>query len=413
MSERAHIVCLRLYPLSIPLRQTFRHAAHARRHADPVIVEIELADGTLGYGETLPRPYVSGETLDSVIEAIQDPILDELLGLRPQSFAEALERIEALPTHDELGRVITAARAGVELALLDAYSRHFRKPIEEVFGWLGLAGFGGAGSLPPLRYSGVISADEVKRLRWSVRKMRLFGLRDFKLKVGNENDPERIRAVARVLKLEGASGDAGTRRLGDQETGRGRSNTLRLDSNGKWDVKEAIQVLMQVEDLPIRYVEQPLGREQEADLLTLRETTGVKIVHDESLVTMGDAERLVSMGVADAFNIRISKNGGFLAAIRLAHFARKHGVRYQLGCMVGETSILSAVGRIFLQHVPGVMFAEGSYGRFLLRGDIVSKQVRFGYGGKGKPITGLGWGVDVKKELLLKYTPANVLEMPL
>jgi len=403
MTERSHIVCIRVYPLSIPLRKTFRHATHVRKHADPIVIEIELADGTSGYGETLPRAYVSGETIETVLEAIQDPLLGELVGMRPRTFAEALERIEALPSQDELGRTITAARAAVELALLDAYSKLFGKPIEEVFGWLGLAGFGAAGSLSRIRYSGVISGDELGRLRWSVRKMRWFGLRDFKLKVGYADDVERVRTVAQVLKLN---------RARSASEGRGRL-TLRLDSNGKWKLDEAIAVLQAVNDVAIQFVEQPLDREDEGDLAALKKATGARIMHDESLVTMADAERLAGEGIADGFNIRISKNGGFLAAIRLAHFARKHDIAYQLGCMVGETSILSAVGRRFLQHVPGVIFAEGSYGRFLLGGDVVARPVRFGYGGRGTPMSGLGWGVDVRKELLQQYVRPGVIELPL
>ena len=38
---------------------------------------------------------------------------------------------------------------------------------------------------------------------------------------------------------------------------------------------------------------------------------------------------------------------------------------------------------------------EGSYGRFLLRGDVVRRPVGFGYGGRPKPLPGLGWGVEV------------------
>jgi L-alanine-DL-glutamate epimerase-like enolase superfamily enzyme len=81
--------------------------------------------------------------------------------------------------------------------------------------------------------------------------------------------------------------------------------------------------------------------------------------------------------------------------------------------MVGETSILSAAGRHFLANVPGVRFAEGSYGRFLLKGDVVERPVRFGYGGKVRVMTGFGWGVEVKRELLERYAEQGVLELTL
>ncbi len=58
---------------------------------------------------------------------------------------------------------MNAARAGVELALLDAYSRHFRRDIGEAVGWLGLAGLGSPGSARRVRYSAVLSGGEVRR----------------------------------------------------------------------------------------------------------------------------------------------------------------------------------------------------------------------------------------------------------
>ena len=148
-----------VYPLSIPLRKPFGHAAHVRTSADPVIVEIELLDGTCGYGETLARSYVSGETVSTVVGSIRDVFANELLAFHPTRFSEALEVIDLLPCVDDNGETIVAARAAVELALLDAYSKHFKKPISEAVGWLGLPWFGPPGSTSKLRYSGVVSGE--------------------------------------------------------------------------------------------------------------------------------------------------------------------------------------------------------------------------------------------------------------
>jgi len=396
VQPRSHIVNVRIYPLSIPLRIAFSHASHTRSCADPIVIQVELADGTIGSGETLPRPYVSNETRETVIHAIKETFIEELLAFRPNSFPEALERIEALPAHDELGQVMNAARAGMELALLDAYSRHFNKPNSEAVGWSGLPAFGLPGSLPRFRYSGVLSGGDRKKISRSVRKMRLFGLYDFKLKVGYDDDIDRIQAAGKAL----------GRSLG-------RTTTLIRDTNGAWSLDRAVEILQKTANIPISCVEQPFARSSENSLIDLKRDVDVVIMHDESVVTQADAERLLSLGIGGALNIRISKNGGFLPALRLARFARRNNLMFQLGCMVGETSILSDVGRRFLENVPGVTFAEGSYGRFLLEGDIVRRSLRFGYGGKPKPLPGLGWGVDVERERLAHYTRPGMIELPL
>jgi muconate cycloisomerase len=241
----------------------------------------------------------------------------------------------------------------------------------------------------------VLSGDDPSRFPWSIRKMRLFGLRDFKLKVGYEDDARRVFTVAGTLR----------RSLSKEAV------TLRLDVNGAWSPPEAVNRLAQFREIPLATVEQPFERGRETQVVELKRQVTVPITHDESIVTPADAERLVSLRIADAFNIRISKNGGFLASVRLAHFCRKHDIAYQLGCMVGETSVLSAAGRRFLENVPGVRFAEGSYGPFLLRGDVVDRPVRFGWGGHAKPLAGLGWGVTVRPELLATHAAQGVIEM--
>ena len=145
---------------------------------------------------------------------------------------------------DEQGETILAARAAVELALLDAYSRHFKRPVEEAVSCWG-ARLGRPGSMEKVRYSGVLSG-RTRRLAFKARLMRWYGLRDFKLKVGYDDDGERVRAAARGL----------GRALG-------RTATLRLDANGAWTAGQAIERLSAWDDVPISTVEQPLARGQE------------------------------------------------------------------------------------------------------------------------------------------------------
>ena len=61
-----NVTHLTLWPLSIPMRKRFRHAAAERRAASPLIVAIDLSNGTRGYGETHARSYVTGEQSDVV-----------------------------------------------------------------------------------------------------------------------------------------------------------------------------------------------------------------------------------------------------------------------------------------------------------------------------------------------------------
>jgi muconate cycloisomerase len=370
---------LTVYPLLIPLRHRVSHAAAQRKVADPIVVEVELSDGTLGYGETVPRSYVTGESAGSVLEAIQGTFVPFITGFRAGTFPGALETIEGLPWRDSKNQLVPAARAAVELALLDATLRVFHREVGDVVQWMGLAGFGAPGNLRRVRYSGVVAsaeaADTLRKLRW----MYWAGLRDFKLKVGVEGDHEQLVLVSRYLRRPLAAGRA----------------TLRLDANGAWDVAAAVRWLDDAARAAVSAIEQPLPKGEEDRLPELRDRIRIPIYLDESLVTIDDAQRLIALGVAGGFNIRISKCGGWMPSLNLAALARRNSVQIQLGCMVGETSILSAAGIRFLEVCPGVRWAEGCYGRHLLHADVTVRSLRFGYGGRARRLTGPGWGIDV------------------
>ncbi len=374
------------------------HAASVRTTADPALVRIELQNGTVGYGESLPRSYVTGEDHDSVDAAARDVFAPLLMTCRPESFSEALVVIESLPMADDADRRIPAARATIELALLDVYSRCFERPIGvDVVNWLELTDFGPPGCIDQVRCSGVVATKDPQQAVSTIRKMRCYGLQNFKLKVGSKGQDELLAAVTDML------GPA---------IRRGRAS-MRLDANGAWSLDDAIEHLSRWANLNISHIEQPLARGDEQNLPNLKAHTQWQIIHDESLATLEDAQRLIDLGVADCFNIRMGKCGGFIPSLKLARFCRQNHIDYMLGCLVGQTSILSAVERCFLSCVPNVKFVESNFGNFLLADDIAKPKLRFGYGGRLKPLTGFGWSITVDESQLERFSEEGALQIQL
>ena len=396
MPEPLLIREVRICPLAIPMRLRFEHAAASREVADPVLVRVTAAApyaDLVGWGETLARPYVTGETATSVVSDLVEQLTPRLGDFRPRSFPEALEFLEALPSALE-GRVIQAARAALELALLDLAGQAFRRRASDAAGWLGLPGFGAPGCLARTRFSGMVIGRSRRKLSWLLRAQRFWGLRDFKLKVAVPGWEDRLRWTWAVLR-------------GPLERGQA---TLRVDANAGWTLDEAQDAVELLEHHGVTAIEQPLPDADDGDLPALAEQTGCDLIADESLLDLDDAQRLLAGGVR-VLNIRIAKNGGLLPALRLARAALATGADVQLGCLVGETSILSAAGVAFLEACPSVRFAEGAFGRWLLRADVARRPVQFGRGGRiaARPGFGLGLTVDEAAVERLAAGPATVL----
>ncbi len=396
MSVTLRLRELRIYPLAIPMRFRFEHAAAARSVADPVVVRLGAEppfSDTAGYGETLARTYVTHETAATVIDDIAALFVPHLLSFRATSFEDACEQIEALPYFID-GRLVTAARAAVELALIDLAGKVFRRPARDVaqFVLAGADGVDPARAEPrgePARYSGIVVGSRSWKLAAAVRAQRCYGLRDFKLKVATEGWEERLVATHRLLGSAVQRGQA----------------TLRVDANSGWTLTEAVSVAPFLEKHSVSAIEQPMSRMHDDDLPDLASRTSCALIADESLITVQDAERLIEDGAIRVFNVRIAKNGGLMAALRIAGLVRAARRDLQLGCLVGETSLLSAAGAAFLSANPDVRFAEGAFGGFLLRDDLTDRQVRFRRGGRLKPSAAPGLGVEVSEARLERLCP--------
>lgn len=389
MSSPLRIRHLQVYPLAIPLRVKFKHAAATRSMADPVVVR--LTPGSpyahhAGYGDTLARPYVTGETAETVSEDVLrlfGPLLKEM---DAGSFAEALEFAAGLPFEDD-GRCVTAARAAVELALIDLAGRVFKRRAADLAGWLELPKFHPPGCLAKIRYSGMVVGNSARTQLWCLRAQRCYGLRGYKIKVGVEG------WEAKLERTHGILGGLIRRGVG----------TLRADANGAWTFDQACEALPVLERFGVCALEQPLPPAEDAALPALAERTRMDLIADESLISPEDARRLIDAGGVRVLNVRVAKNGGLMPALQIARLAISAGLDVQLGCLVGETSILSAASAAFLEICPRVRFVEGAFGRFLMRDDVTRRQVRFGRGGRMRFLRGFGLGVDVDESKLERY----------
>jgi len=370
------LVAATLYALRIPFVESFSHSATERRWSDSVVVRVRDEAGTEGFGEGTPRPYVTGEIVETMLDHLTCELWPRVAG-REVPPACNLEALAAFIPETGLAGAIAphASRAALELAVLDCALRR--------------AGRSLATLLPPRRsrvtYSGVIAAGPIARAVQHARQMRAVGLHDVKVKVGFDDDVARVTAVREAL---------------------GHDASLRLDANGAWSFDRAVQVLNAVAPLGIAAVEQPLPRGPVEDLARLRQAIPVPIMADESLVTPADAEALIAGEAVDFFNIRISKCGGLARSLAIAERAAKAGVGVQVGSQVGETAILSAAGRHLAAGLPTVAFVEGSFGTLLLAEDVSVESVRFGHRGEASLLTGPGLGVRVVEERLRRRTVA-------
>lgn len=368
----------------IALRKPVRHASHVRYHNDTLIVRCELSDGSVGWGEGLPRPYVTGESIETVWQHLQQssfrPLADEFQDAREASEMFDAWQLASIPAPDDISPrecFGNSVRCALELALLDAACRSEQLTLGDF-----IASLPEAAEVIQQRnevfYSGVITSMKPRKQWLSAWLMKLFGFRQIKVKVGTEGIEDRD-CLRRVWKIVGPQVD------------------LRLDANEAWTPDEITSRMEPLLPFHPTSLEQPVPHELVAGLARVREDLSIPVMLDESLCCEEDGERAIAGQTCDLFNIRLSKCGGIRSSVRLAAMARAAGLGYQLGCQVGESGILSAAGRQFACNVGGIRYLEGSYDRFLVRETLTNDNLTVGRGGRAARLSDPGLGITVNE----------------
>jgi L-alanine-DL-glutamate epimerase-like enolase superfamily enzyme len=367
------IARVELLTVELPFRFSFGHALAERKSSTNIFVRVGLEDGTVGYGEGVPREYVTGETVDGALTALTERQVPVVLGRELTDPADVPSLLDDVPGTAPSGELDLAARCALELALLDAFGRHFGLSVAH---WLGSA------PTAEVHYDAVLPFSSPKKVAALALVIRALGVRQVKAKVGGDLEKElrSLRVLRRVL---------------------GPRADLRVDANCAWSAEEAIRVIGRLQEVSLSAVEQPVAGEDLDGLRKVTAETEPAIIVDESLRTVEEARTLAEARACDAFNIRVSKCGGLLNSARIAQIAREAGFFCVVGAQVGESGVLSAAGRHLAAQI-GPRYLEGSGGRLLLKEDVTKENVLPGRRGRARTPTGPGLGVEIDEEVLAR-----------
>ena len=308
----------------------FAIATGGMETARAVITRVELADGTVGLGESAPFPAVSGETVESTLDA--------------------LRRVApAVVEHGELTDAMAgaladapAARCGIEQALLDARLRAAGQSLAD---WLppAVTAIETDITLPvaPLTTALAFADDVVGR-----------GFRTLKVKVGRHAPADDLTLL---------------RELHASHPGL----ELLLDANAAYDPTTARELLrgLDAADVPIALLEQPLPREAIADAAALQRETDVPICLDESLRSLADLDVIRAFPELRSINVKTMKLG-LAPAVEILRRAADSGLTCMVGAMVESNLSITVSAALAMHHADVVRHVDLDTALFMRPGPI-------------------------------------------
>ena len=363
------ITQVKIYPVQLPFSADFSHSLRKRSRVKNIVVEVVAERDTLsGYGEGAPRSYVTGESQDSTITSISGFTQKETFPWNLNDVFQIWDFIDSISN----GNKQNAAICAIETALLDLLGKQQNKNIIEFFP----KNF----HTDTVYYGATIPLDNTHRVLELCQLCKKMNINKLRMKMGKdfEQNRETIEIVKDVF---------------------GNDYDLRVDVNGAWNFESALKHFQLFKEYKIKVIEQPMmpGDSTISNLAKRMEKNGFILMADESACTLKDAEKIHLEGYYKMVNIRLSKCGGFRNTLKIIDYLRSNGMKFQIGCHLGESGILSAAGRALSLLCKDAVYYDGCYDEYLLKENITKEDVSFGIGGKGHPLEGPGLGVNINR----------------
>ncbi len=263
-----------------------------------------------GLGEAAPASY-HNETEQTVFAVLGMWDDLNLLGDDPFAIAEIMNRID----HTTAGNC--SAKAAIEMALHDLIGKMCEQP---TFKMLGLSNL----TTPVTDFT--IGIDNLEMVEKKTREAVKSKYKILKVKQGTEYDREIIERVRKIAP----------------------DIPIRVDANGAWTPKQAIEMAYFLAEQGVEFIEQPLPKYAHADdFRFVRERSPLPIFADESVCRAHDVVRLA--GAVDGVVVKLAKTGGLLEALKVIHTARAHSMQIMFGCMIE-----SSIGVTAAAHLSGL-----------------------------------------------------------
>ncbi|MEX2616372.1 MAG: mandelate racemase/muconate lactonizing enzyme family protein [Alphaproteobacteria bacterium] len=291
------IIDVATHVLEAPLTAPFRWSFNRADIRQTVLVEITTDTGLTGWGEC----FGPSRPIAAIIRSFR-PLLVGADALATELIWQTL--YDRCRDQGQKGMPICAI-SGIDIALWDIKGRHFNAPVHRLMGG-------------PLRTeveayaTGMYRRDEGDPLEYLVEEALGYvaeGFKGVKLKIGFdvEGDVAIARAVRQAV---------------------GPDIRLMMDANHGYDVIDAIRMGRMVEDLDIRWFEEPVVPEDLAGYREIRAALKIPLSGGECDYTRYGFRDILATRSMDIVQPDTCAAGGLSECKKIADMAVAHGIRY-------------------------------------------------------------------------------------
>jgi L-alanine-DL-glutamate epimerase-like enolase superfamily enzyme len=354
---------IEVFPVLYPTVMRFKFFEGPRGLGRPaVLIKITADDGTVGWGESVPVPRWSYETLESATTTIEHYLKPILVGMN----AFDLPGIHAAMNLEVAGSFSTGApitKAGIDIALHDLMGRALNANIAELWGRT---------TPDELLLSWTLNPRTLDDLEPLIAIGKERGFENFNVKVAP--DPAFDLAMCRIVRDLVPDG------------------FLWCDANGGYELSTALEVAPKLADLGVPLLEQPLPSNLLTGYQALRKQGALPIIMDEGVVSPTDLIEFIRLGCCDGVAMKPARCGGLVSGKRQIEIVHDAGLMF-LGSGLTDPDV-SLAASLILYGAFELKYPAALNGPQFL-GESVIAEPFTPVGGKVRIPKGPGLGIEV------------------
>lgn len=319
MKPRFPIASIETFVVSYPVTGQFRFfATTARpRFRDTVVVKITAKDGLVGWGQSVPSPTWSYETIETVQSTIDFHLAPALVGVDvfdQQKIWSILNR--TIANSFSTGQPI--CKAGIDLALCDLVGQIRSQPASA--SWQ-------RADRKQITLSWTVDVSDLGQVETVVREATEKGFHHFNVKVGR--DAALDVQVCQEL-----------RRLAP-------SAFVWVDANGGYDLATALEMTPRFANAGIAALEQPFPANRLSWYARLKQQQVLPVLMDEGIVSLADLEEFHRLGLLDGVAMKVARCGGLMESQRILEYMYQNGLLFYGSGLTDPDLALAACLQLF------------------------------------------------------------------
>lgn len=303
---------VRFWKEDLQLTRPYTIAYKTVSAVENVFVLLEAENGLYGIGAGSPAPFVTNETMQDCLLALETHLEPLTLGKDLRQYQAILRDSRAVMPE------CPAARAALDIALHDLFAKFIDLPLVDYFGRVHDA----------IPTSVTIGINDLETTLAQAKEYVEAGFRVIKLKTGRTVEQD----IEIFCKLR--------ERVGEDIK-------IRVDANQGYRKTDLVRFLEATEAQDVEFVEQPLPKGKYAELQELPWDIRALCAADEDLQLPRDAVTLAAAPLAyGIYNIKLMKCGGVDAGKKIAEIAFDRQIDLMWGCM--DESIVSIAAALHI-----------------------------------------------------------------